>query len=45
MGTITCPDIRTLKEEYLVLPFQAVECYLPYTEVSRNDIAVREHAR
>lgn len=45
MNTIANMDIRTLKPEYLLLPFQAVECYFPNTEMSQKDIAAREDAR
>ena len=45
MDKINNVDLRTLKPDYLILPFQAVECYFPDTEEARSDVVTEEHAR
>ena len=45
ISTISDVDVRSLKPEYLILPFQAVECFLPDMHISSSYINKQQEAR
>ena len=45
IGTVSDVDVRSLKPEYLILPFQAIECFLPDLHVSYSYSTKQQEAR
>ncbi len=45
MGTVADINVRSLKPEFLVVPFQAVECHLANVQVSPSYFTKQDISR